>query len=133
MGGQRTAGLILANRTRWLGHGLAVIGVVALVGLNLIAPSAFVAEENIARVLDPSLVPPDGQADLDRGYLSVLPDDAIPVVVAALPRLPAADREAITGFLGQRAEELATDPAYAGWASWNLGRERAREALETLR
>ena len=128
-----TAGLILANRTRWLGHGLAVIGVVALVGLNLIAPSAFVAEQNIARVLDPSLVPPDGQADLDRGYLSVLPDDAIPVVVAALPRLSAADRGAITWFLDQREAELTTDPAYAGWASWNLGRELAREALETLR
>ena len=97
------AGLVLANRTRWLGHGLAVIGVVALVGLNLIAPSAFVAEQNLARVIDPSLVPPDGQADLDRAYLSVLPDDAIPVVVAALPRLSAADRGAITWFLDRRA------------------------------
>ena len=58
-----TAGLVVANRTRWLGHGLAVIGVVALVGLNLIAPSAFVAEQNLARVLDPALVPPGGQAD----------------------------------------------------------------------
>ena len=128
-----TTGLVLANRTRWLGHGLAVIGVVALIGLNLIAPSAFVAERNLARVIDPSLVPPDGQADLDRAYLSVLPDDAIPSVVAALPRLSDADRGAITWFLDQRAQELATDPAYAGPAAWNLGRERAREALETIR
>lgn len=128
-----TAGLVLANRTRWLGHGLAVIGVVALVGLNLIAPSAYVAEQNLARVIDPSLVPPDGQADLDRAYLSVLPDDAIPVVVAALPRLSAAERGAITWFLDSRARALAADPAYQGWAAWNLGRERAREALETLR
>ncbi len=128
-----TAGLVLGNRTRWLGHGLAAIGVVALLGLNIIAPSAFVAEQNLARVMDPSLVPPDGQADLDRGYLSVLPDDAIPVVVAALPRLSEADRGAITWFLDQRAAELTSDPAYAAWASWNLGRERAREALESLR
>ena len=84
-------------------------------------------------MIDPSLAPPDGQADLDRGYLSVLPDDAIPAVVAALPRLPAADRGAITWFLDGRARALAADPAYQGWAAWNLGRERAREALETLR
>ncbi len=82
------AGLVLADRTRWLGHGLAVIGVVALVFLNVIAPAAVVAERNIARVLDPTLVPADGHAGLDRDYLAVLPDDAIPVVVAALPQLP---------------------------------------------
>ena len=127
-----TAGLVVTNRTRWLGHGLAVIGVIALVGLNVIAPSAVVAERNLARVIDPSLVPPDGQADLDRAYLSVLPDDAIPIVVATLPALPDADRAAITWFLEQRRLELATDPAYQGWPAWNLGRERARAALQTL-
>ncbi len=127
-----TAGLVVANRTRWLGHGLAVIGVVALIGLNAIAPSAVVAERNLARVLGPSLVPPDGQADLDRAYLSVLPDDAIPIVVAALPALSEADRGAITWFLDQRRAELATVSTYLGLAAWNLGRERARAALETM-
>jgi hypothetical protein len=127
-----TAALVLADRTRWLGHALAVIGVVALIGLNVIAPSAVVAERNIARVLDPSLVPPDGHAGLDRAYLSVLPDDAIPVVVAALPSLSEADRDAITFFLSRRQMALAVDPAYQGLAAWNLGRERARAALETL-
>ena len=128
-----TAALVLTDRTRWLGHALAVIGVVALVGLNLIAPSAVVAERNIARVLDPTLVPADGHAGLDRAYLAVLPDDAIPVVVSALPLLPEADRGAITWFLDQRASELSLDPAYQGPAAWNLGRERARMALDTLR
>ena len=126
------AGLVLADRTRWLGHGFAVIGVLALVTLNLIAPAAVVAERNIARVLDPSLVPSDGHAGLDRDYLAVLPDDAIPVVVAALPDLPDADRVVITAFLLQRRDELRTDPAYGGPAAWNLGREQARTALETL-
>ena len=128
-----TGALVLADRTRWLGHALAVIGVVALVGLNLIAPSAVVAERNIARVLDPTLVPADGHTGLDRAYLAVLPDDAIPVVVSALPLLPEADRGAITWFLDQRASELSLDPAYQGPAAWNLGRERARMALDTLR
>lgn len=127
-----TAALVLADRTRWLGHALAVIGVVALVGLNVIAPSAVVAEHNIARVLDPTLVPVDGHAGLDRAYLSVLPDDAIPVVVSALHLLPEADRGAITWYLLQRRNELRLGPAYQGWAAWNLGREQARTALDTL-
>jgi Domain of unknown function (DUF4173) len=128
-----TAGLVLADRTRWLGHALAVIGVVALVGLNLVAPSAVVAEHNIARALDPSLVPADGHTGLDLEYLSVLPDDAIPVVVAALPMLPEPDRSAIESFLEARRVELAVDPAYQGPWAWNLGRERARAALGPAR
>ncbi len=46
-------GLVLADLSRWLGHALAVLGVVALVGLNLVAPAAFVAARNIERVVDP--------------------------------------------------------------------------------
>ena len=103
-----------------------------MVGLNVIAPSAVVAEQNIARVLDPQLVPADGHTGLDLGYLSVLPDDAIPVVVAALPSLPEPDRAVISDFLQARRLELALDPAYQGPAAWNLGRERARAALETM-
>ena len=82
------AALALAGRMRWLGHGLAVIGVVALVALNLVAPAGFVAARNVERVIDPSLVPPGGHAGLDAAYLGVLPDDAVPVLVAALPALP---------------------------------------------
>ena len=127
-----TAALVVADRTRWLGHVLAVIGVVALVALNVMAPSAVVAERNIARVLDPTLVPADGHAGLDLDYLSVLPDDAIPVMVAALPSLPAADRAVIERTLDRRRLELATDPAYQGLAALNLSREHARSTLEAM-
>lgn len=121
--------LILAARTRWLGHAVAAIGLVSLIGLNAMAPSAFVAERNVARAIDPSLVPPDGWSGLDIEYLAVLPDDAIPVLAEALPRLPAEYVVPIRDLLEARAAALATDPAYAGIAAWNLGRERAREAL----
>ena len=73
------AALVLADRSRWIPHTLAVLGICSLVALNLVAPAAFVAEPNVARVIDPSLVPPDGHAGLDADYLAVLPDDAIPV------------------------------------------------------
>jgi len=126
------AGLVVADLSRWLGHVLAVLGVVALVGLNLVAPAAFVAERNIERVIDPALVPPDGHSGLDAEYLAVLPDDAIPVMVAALPRLPAAERDQVLRILRIRKIELASDPAYGSPFSSNLGRERARAALATL-
>lgn len=125
--------LALAGRMQWLGHGLAVIGVVALISLNLVAPATFVAARNVERILDPSLVPADGHATLDAAYLGVLPDDAIPVLVGALPALPEAERRDVRGELERRWAELRNDPAYASPAAWNLGRERAREALETLR
>jgi hypothetical protein len=124
---------LLTDRTRWLGHVMVVIGVVSLIGLNLIAPPAFVAERNLQRVIDPSLVPPDGEATLDADYLAVLPDDAIPAIVAALPDLPAFEAGRLRELLLQRREELQRDQAFAGPFAWNLGRERAREALQGLR
>jgi Domain of unknown function (DUF4173) len=124
---------LATDRTRWLGHAMAVIGVVALVVLNVLAPAAFVAERNLERVIDPSLVPPDGEVALDADYLGVLPDDAIPALVAALPRLPQDEGGRIRGLLVSRRAELAALPAYEGPFAWNLGRQRAREALETVR
>ena len=61
--------LALAGRMHWLGHGLAVIGVVALVTLNLVAPAAFVAARNVERIIDPASVAPGGHAGLDAVYL----------------------------------------------------------------
>ncbi len=124
--------LLLAGRTRSLGHAIAVIGMVSLIGLNVLAPAAFVAARNTERAIDPSLVPADGHDGLDADYLSVLPDDAIPVLVAALPALPPDDAVAVLALLRHRRDELARDPAYSGLAQLNLGRERARAALATL-
>jgi hypothetical protein len=77
-------------------------------------------------------VPPDGHSGLDAAYLAVLPDDAIPVLVDALVRLP--DREAndVLSILRARRHALESDDALRSPFSWNLGRERARSALSTL-
>lgn len=124
---------VLTDRTRWLGHVMALIGVVSLIGLNVISPPAFVAERNLQRVIDPRLVPPDGEATLDADYLAVLPDEAIPTIVAVLPDLPPFEAGRLRELLQQRREELQRDPAFASPFAWNLGRERAKEALEGLR
>ncbi len=126
------AAFIATDRTRWLGHVMALIALVSLVSLNLIAPAAFVAERNIQRIIDPSLVPRDGEVALDAAYLDVLSDDAVPVLVAALPRLPEEERRQVHVLLTGRRTELEREPAYASPFAWNLGRQRAWEALETL-
>lgn len=125
-------GLVLTDLSRWLGHAFAVLGLVSLVGLNVIAPASFVAARNIERVMDPSLVPPDGHSGLDADYLAVLPDDAIPVMVDALPGLPTREGREVLTILRRRDSELGSDPAYGSPFAWNLGRERARAALSTL-
>jgi Domain of unknown function (DUF4173) len=126
------AAFLATDRTRWLGHVMAVTGLVALIALNGLAPASFVAQRNVDRVIDPALVPPDGWVGLDTDYLWSLPDDAVPVLVEALPRLPADDQFAVRRLLEQRRDELAADPAAASPAAWNLGRERAKAALSTL-
>jgi hypothetical protein len=123
---------LVANRPRWLGHVMAVVGLTALVGLNVLAPASFVAQRNLDRVIDPRLVPADGWRGLDTAYLAGLPDDAVPVLVDALPRLSPGHALAVRRVLAARATELAADPAFAGPAAWNLGRERARAALAKL-
>jgi hypothetical protein len=122
--------LVARDRMRWLLHGLAIAAVVVLVGINLVGPSRLIAEQNVARVLDPALVPVDGKTGLDLGYALRLGDDAIPALVVALPALDPSDRSALLRRLHARRDALVADGA--DWPSWNLGRELARRALATL-
>jgi hypothetical protein len=123
--------LLARDRMRWLLHGLAIAAVGVLVAINLAGPSKVIAEQNVARVLNPSLVPADGRSGLDVTYAVRLGDDAIPALVMALPALDLSDRAELTRRLRARAAALAS-PDMRGWPSWNLGRERAREALAQL-
>jgi hypothetical protein len=123
------AGLLLTRRTRWTLHALGIGVLVALVGMNVVGPQAFVTERNLERAIDPTLVPEGGRTGLDTGYLVELGDEAVVPVMAAWDRLRAADREALAPALEWRAHELATNPTLQGWPAWNLTRERARTAL----
>ncbi len=126
-----TVSLLARDRMRWLLHGLAIAAVAVLLGVNLVGPSRVIAEQNVARVLNPSLVPPDGQTGLDVTYATRLGDDAIPALVAALPALDPADRSELQLRLRLRRTALS-DADADGWPSWNLGRQLARDALATL-
>lgn len=125
--------LLAANRMRWLAHGLAVSAVAVTLAVSAIGPQAFVIDQNIARALDPLLVPEGGHSGLDLDYTLTLGDAAIPPLVAVLDRLPPDVRARAAYELGLRRTTL---DAYAGppdgWQSWNLSRERARQALQQV-
>ena len=100
---------------------MTIAAVAVLVGVNAIGPQRFVAEENVARLLNPALVPPDGRHGLD---LDVRDDrcgfDAVPALVTALPALGAADQTHLSYWLEIRWQELGRTE-YAGLAGLEPG------------
>ncbi len=123
--------LLVRDRMRWLVHAMTVSAVAILLAVNVVGAQRHVAEANVARLLDPSLVPPDGRRGLDLDYATTLGDDAVPALIAALPALPEANRSWLMLHLEYRWQELNWSEATA-WSAWNLARERARAALATL-
>jgi hypothetical protein len=123
--------LLVRDRLRWISHLMAMSAIVVLVVVNVVGPQRHVAEQNVARLLDPTLVPKDGRAGLDLDYLSWLGDDAVPALVLALPALDAYDRGLVEDELRFRWREL-NRPEVTAWPAWSLARERARDALRPL-
>ena len=124
------AAVLVTRRTSWTLHALGILVVATLAGMNLVGPQAYVAERNLERAIDPTLVPPGGRSGLDREYLASLGDEAIPAVVASFDRLSPADQAGLAAFLERRDRNLATDPSLQGWPSLNVTRERAHAALD---
>lgn len=123
--------LLARDRLRWLPHLLTISAIVVLVGVNVVGAQRHVADENVARLLDPSLVPADGRGGLDVEYALWLGDDGVPALVRALPAIPGHERETVMAELRQRWDEL-NRPELTAWPAWNLARERASEALRPL-
>jgi Domain of unknown function (DUF4173) len=122
--------MLLTDRVRWLGHVVIVSGLVVGFALNVIGPVRFITEQNVARVLDPSLVPEHGWSGIDTAYAVSLSDDRVPDLARALPALEAQDGTFLRRELRHRLSELRTEPGLSAPQAWNLGRERARAALE---
>ena len=132
LGGGATIVLLSRDRMRWALHALAIAAIAVTIGVSALGPQAFVTSQNVARALDPSLVPPDGETGLDLGYLLTLDDDAIPPLVAVIDGISVTDRAMVLDALRIRRAELDAEASSVGWAGWNLGRERARAALASL-
>ena len=124
--------LVLARRIHWLLHGVALAAIAVVLAVTAIGPQAFITRQNVARALDPSLVPPEGKDGLDVAYVSGLGSGAIPVLVEALPRLDAATRAILLAELEIRRTQLESERPTKPWPAWNLERAQARDALRSL-
>ena len=121
--------LLVRDRMRWVAHALTIAAVVVLIAVNVIGPLRLVADQNVARLLDPSLVPPDGRRGLDVAYMVTLDDAAVPALAAALPALSGDDQAAVRRWLDDRRAELGR-PEVTAWPAFNLAREEAHRILE---
>jgi hypothetical protein len=120
---------LATNRTKWLLHGMVVLSVVFGIGFNLIGPVRFIAEQNVARAIDPSLVPPDGETGLDVYYLSWLGTDADIVMTESIDQLPLQEQDEVESVLEFTAEELGGNPYLHAWQGWNLSRATIADLL----
>jgi hypothetical protein len=98
--------------TRWLPRAAVALWVATLLGLAVLNPDRFIAEQNVARYADHS--------NSDIWYLSTLSADAVP----ALDKLPQGARECA---LSQISYDLRDDPD--DWRGWNVARSEARKLL----
>ena len=120
--------LIWRNRAAWLPHAVAAASLVVLLGVNVVGPQAFITQRNLERSILPASVPSYGDPSLDAPYLRAFDADAIPALIDALPRLDPEQRDQVEALLHDARARLDRSPD--AWQSWNLGRWRAREALE---
>lgn len=100
------------------------LGFLALVGLNLLDPDAFIADRNIARV--------ERGHELDTTELASLSADAVPAIADAPPTLGPSTRAVVERDLSCLREELRRGFDRFGWASLNMDRDIALERLNAL-
>lgn len=97
----------LGRGRAWYGPACGAVGLLILFVLNVLNPEAVVIRHNLAR------------SEVDPHYAARLSDDAVPAILAA----PA------TGLL--RPDVCAQEePAFSGWAAFNLSSSRARAACD---
>ncbi|MET8836374.1 DUF4153 domain-containing protein [Micromonospora sp. NPDC004540] len=110
--------MILAAGVRWQGRWIpgttVALAVAMLLGLAVLNPEDYAAKRNILRY--------EQTGKIDAWYLRALSADATP----ALAKLPDPVRRCTLSWIADDLEE--SDP----WYAWNLGRHRARQALDRV-
>jgi hypothetical protein len=108
---------VLRGRRHRFAFGALVLGLVAAAALNSANPHALIVRVNADRAA--------AGHPYDATYASLMSGDAAPALLAALPRLPFADR----CRLAQRLVEEWLPPRSGGWRTWNYGAWRARRTV----
>lgn len=108
---------VLRGHRKRFAAGALVAGYALIVALEVLNPDALIARTNVVRALE--------GRQFDARYVASLSADAVPELVAALPRLPAEDRCVVAGRLLKRGSEA--EPA--DWRTWNRSRAKAKKLI----
>ena len=100
-------------RGQWISQAALAIAVAALLGLAVLNPDAFIAQQNVARF--------SSTGRIDVYYLRTLSADAVP----ALRMLPEPYRSCALATISNRQGDARPDT----WFEWNLDRRTARAYL----
>lgn len=131
---------LLTRRMHLAAQPIAFAALTVALVVNAIGPSGVIARANIARAVqlaavvepEPAGATETAERELDRWYLITLGDGALPDVIAKLDRLPAADASCLRILLLWRTMGRDLDSP-SSWQAWNVDRERARQALLSIR
>lgn len=115
---------VLTGRTSWLPAAALCLGLLTLLGLNLLDAEAFIAERNLARV--------ERGYELDTRELASLSADAVPAIAAAIPELDPSIRPQVERDLSCMRAALRRDVDRFGWSSFNVARDVALERLNPM-
>lgn len=114
---------VLRGRGRRFAFGAGIQGYAVLAALHLVNVDGLIVRENVSRAA--------AGADFDvRFHTRTLSADAVPALVASLPKLSETDRQAVQDTLLAR---WVTEPQERGdWRSWNWSVAQARRAIAKL-
>ena len=111
---------VLRGRRDQFVFGAMVAGFLSIGALHLANPDALIIRTNLARV--------DEGRSFDARYAARRSADAVPALIAGLPRLSHEDQCTVAGIVLHRW----SPPASADWRTWNLARSRARERVKEI-
>lgn len=123
---------IVARRMDQALQPIAMAAFAVALGVNLAAPSAFIAGANLDRATEPQDPSANAALRSDLLYLVSLGDGAVPEIVGRLPALPERERFCLETLLRWRIRGRDLDRPDP-WQSWNVDRERARQTLLAIR
>jgi hypothetical protein len=107
----------LRGQRRRFAFGALVQGFATLGVLHLVNPDALIVRTNLAR--------PGSEHRFDGWYAASLSADAVPLLLASLPRLDGPAQCGVASGLRRQRDRLERDD----WRSWNFARARARRLL----
>jgi hypothetical protein len=120
------AGTVLRGRREHFAFGACSAALLTIAALHVANPDALIARTNLTRQLAAATAGTPGERSFDAQYALLLSADAVPVLLPALPSLPAQPRCLLVARLLNRWWYVAPIPV----RSWNRSAARARQLVD---